>query len=117
MNLLKNYEAALQAIYDHVGFREDWFVCPMGTVIPPSPSILDSTEMFWDTDGDTVFYAESKEDLLARDGFYYEDEVFKQRLYEKWIYEGKDFTMIFCDPQTDGMKWFKIFDNANRIRL
>lgn len=107
MSLLKNYEAALKAIYEHVGFTEDLVVCP----------ILDSTEMFWDTDGDTVFYAESKEELLARDGFYYEDEVYKQRFYEKWIYEGKDFTMIFCDPQTDGVRWFKIFDNAKRIRL
>ncbi len=29
MNLLYNYEKAKQELYDHVGFEEDWVVCPI----------------------------------------------------------------------------------------
>ena len=29
MELIKNYENALQAIYDHVGFKEDWVIAPI----------------------------------------------------------------------------------------
>lgn len=105
MQLIKNYEEALQVIYDHVGFTEDWVVCP----------IDDQTDKFWNTDGEKVTYADSIEEFKEQDGNYYTEEVYKQRFYNKWIYEGKDFTMIFCDPHVDHMNWFRIFDNAKRM--
>jgi HK97 family phage prohead protease len=48
MKLIENYENALQAIYDHVGFEEDFVVAP----------VLDCTDFFWETDGDDVYYGE-----------------------------------------------------------
>ena len=105
MELIKNYETALQAIYDHVGFKEDLVVYP----------IDDCLEKFWKTNGNEVTYADSIEELKSGEGNYYSDQVYKQRFYEKWIYEGKDFTMIFCDPSVDGMKWFRIFDNSKKL--
>ena len=107
MNIIKNYKNDLQAIYDHVGFVEDWVIYP----------IDDCTEKFWDTDGEEVFFADTETELRDGDGNYYVDEVYRQRFYQKWIYEGSEFTMIFCDPSTDGMKWFRVFDNKKRIRL
>jgi hypothetical protein len=104
MELIENYEKALQTIYDHVGFKEDWVIAP----------IDNCTDRFWDIDGDSVKYADTIEQFNS-DGDYYLDDVYKQRFYNKWIYEGKDFTMIFCDPHVDGMKWFRIFDNSKRI--
>lgn len=105
MELINNYNNALQEIYSHVGFVEDWVVYP----------IDNQTDKFWDTDGDTIFYADTEEYFREEDGNFYRDDVYKQRYYNKWIYEGKDFTMIFCDPHVDGMKWFKIFDNSKRL--
>jgi hypothetical protein len=105
MELLENYQKALQAIYDHVGFKEDWVVCP----------IDNATDYYWGIDGETVEYAESPEDFHSGEGKYYVDDIYTQRFYKKHIYEGKDFTMIFCDPHTDGMKWFRIFNNSKRI--
>lgn len=105
MELVKNYENASQAIYDHAGFQEDWVIAP----------INDCTELFWNTDGETVHYAESEEEFKNKKDGFYSDDVYKQRFYDKWIYEGKDFTMIFCDPHVDGMKWFRIFDNKKRM--
>lgn len=104
--MLKKYNDALQAIYDHVGFEEDWVVCP----------IDDCTESYWQCDGKTVEYADSLEEFHSGEGNYYVDDIYTQRFYDKHIYEGKDFTMIFCDPHVDGMKWFRIFDNTKRIK-
>lgn len=105
MEIIKNYESALQAIYDHVGFKEDWAIAP----------IDNCTDKFWNTDGETVYYADSEEEFKAEEGNFYIDDVYKQKFYDKWVYEGKDFTMIFCDPRVDGMKWFRIFDNTKRL--
>jgi hypothetical protein len=106
MEIIENYKKALQSIYDHVGFVEDYVVYP----------IADSTDMYWDTDGETVWYAEDKDDVLNRTGNHYEAEVYTQRFYNKWVYEGKDFTMIFTNPGVDGMKYFSLFDNSKRLR-
>ena len=106
MKLLENYEKALQEIYDHVGFVEDWVIYP----------INDNTEYFWDCNGETIFFADTEKEFEDEDGNYYESEVYTQRFYQKWIYEGKDFTMIFEDTHTDGMKYFAVFDNSKRLK-
>lgn len=107
MELMKNYNNALQTLYDHVGFEEDWVVCP----------IDDSTECFWtiDENQDFVRFADTME-VLASDGEYYEDEVYKQRFYKKHVYRGEKLTMVFCDTHTDGMKYFRFFDNSKEIK-
>lgn len=110
-DVLKNYNKALQEIYDHVGFKEDWVVCP----------IDDASEYFWSIIGvnRAVRYIEIDKPYIQKeieDGNYYEDEIYQQRFYSKWIYRGKDFTMIFCNPGVDGMKWFRVFDNKLQIK-
>jgi hypothetical protein len=107
MKLIKDYEAALKAIYDHVGFVEDWVIYPLD----------DCTEKYWDVNEEDkeVHYADSKQELEEQDGSYYVDELYTQRFYSKWVYEGEDFTMVFCNPGVDGMKWFRLFDNSKRV--
>ena len=105
MELISNYENALQAIYDHVGFKEDWVTAP----------IDDCTDKFWNTDGESVFYADSEDEFKTEEGNFYTDDVYKQRFYDKWVYEGEKITMILCDPYVGGMKWFRIFDNTKRL--
>ena len=105
MNLIENYTKALDALYEHVGFKEDWVVYPID-------ECLDS---YWYTnENNYVRYANTLEKLDS-DGDYYEDEIYTQRFYSKWIYEGADYTMIFCNPGVDGMKWFRVFDNTKRL--
>lgn len=103
-NIIENYKKALNDLYEHVGFVEDWVVYP----------IDDQTDMIWCCDGKTVKSAETLEQMNS-DGDYYLDDVYTQRFYKKHIYEGKDYTMIFCDPGVDEMKWFRVFDNTKRI--
>ncbi|MCK9446711.1 hypothetical protein M0Q50_07620 [bacterium] len=104
LEIINNYNNALEALYEHVGFVEDYVVCP----------IDDCTEMYWSVDEESVKYAKSIEQYNS-DGDYYMDDIYTQRFYSKLVYEGKDSTMVFCDPHTDGVKWFRIFDNTKKI--
>lgn len=105
MDIVKQYNEAKQAIYDHVGFEEDWVVYP----------IDDCTDKYWfvDEGSKEVHYADSPESMKEEEG--YVDELYTQRFYRKWIYRGPLFTMIFCNPGVDGMKWFRVFDNSKEI--
>jgi len=105
MAIIENYKKALQEIYDHVGFVEDWVVYP----------IEDNTEYYWEIDDDEIIYAESKEELETQEGACYSGYVYEQRFYDKYVYEGKDFTMVFLNTQTDGMKYFALFSNHRRV--
>lgn len=105
MNLIESYEKAKQDLYDHVGFKEDWVVCP----------IDDQTHCYWQLNGSSVKFAETMEKLES-DGDYYLDDIYTQRFYNKWVYEGEKYTMIFCNPGVDGMKWFRVFDNSKKIQ-
>ena len=105
LKLIEEYQKALNAIYEHVGFVEDWVVCPLDEQI----------ESYWYVGNCIVRFSDTIEQFFS-DGDYYEDDIYTQRFYSKWIYEGADFTMVFCDPNVDGMKWFRLFDNKNRIR-
>jgi hypothetical protein len=108
-NLIVSYKSALNEIYEHVGFNEKGIAYP----------IDDRTDKVWSLIGDSaVRYAETEEKLLDEAaGEYYEDKIYKQRFYTKWVYEGNDLTMIFCDPLfADGMKYFGVFSNAKRVK-
>lgn len=99
MNIIEKYEKALQDIYHHVGFQEDWVVYP----------IADMTGSFWAHDNRSIYY--SKDETFEDESILYGGEIYKQRFYKKHIYEGAQYTMVFYDSQTDGMKYFAIFEN------
>lgn len=110
--LIEDYKKALQAIYDHVGFTEDWVVCP----------IDDKTEHYWYLSntkgaGFVIYIEEDRQNLkqALENLEYYKDEIYTQRFYKKWVYRGEDFTLVMCNPGVDGMKWFTLFDNKLQI--
>ena len=107
MNIIEDYKKALNNIYDHVGFKEDWIIYP----------IDDKTDMFWKIDNFTnsVLYGKEKVDVLEETGNHYEADIYTQRFYSKHVYRGEKYTMIFLDPHVDGMKWFGIFDNDKEL--
>ena len=105
MDLLKNYDKALQDIYEYFGFVPDYVTLP----------IKDRTESYWCIDDEKIYYADSRQELVDDEGNYFESLIFKNDFYDKWIYEGEDFTMIFENTQTNGMRYFSIFPNSKRI--
>jgi len=106
LELIKDYNKSLQAIYDHVGFEEDWVMYP----------IFDDTNAFWSVCETTrvIKYAYSMEQYNS-DSDYYTDELYTQRFYDKHVYVGQTFTMVFSDLHIGSMKWFVLFSNDKRI--
>ncbi len=110
MKLLDTYLSSQQQLYDYFGYKEDWVVIP----------IEDTRGCFWRLDGDgtnpgdAVIFADTEQDLDNVDGSdnYYMEDIYTQRFLEKWVYRGKDYTMVCCDTRTDGNKFLRIFDNA-----
>lgn len=112
MKLIEKYLNAKQAIYDHVGLVADWVVCPIDPCL----------EMYWKLETNisgnptNIIYHETKESVINEDGNHYQDDIYTQRHYNKHVYEGEDFTLVFCDPHVDGMKWWRLMDNKKRIK-
>lgn len=107
IDVLEEYNNAKEAFYEHVGgFVEDYVVCP----------IDDCTDNFWDYNNSIVRFAETKDKFFSN-GDYIQDDIYTQRFYNKWVYEGEKYTMIFCNPGVDGMKWFRVFDNSKRLKM
>jgi hypothetical protein len=99
-DLLDNYFALQEQIYNYFGYKEDWVVIP----------IENATEYYWKVDDNKVEFAEKLEDFAEGDG--YSNEIYTQRFLPKWVYRGKDYTMIVVDTHTDGNKFLQIFDNS-----
>jgi len=104
MEALTKYNEQLEKLYSYFGFTPDWVVYP----------IRDNREDFWRLTDGHVQYAESMERLNS-DGDFYEDSIYTQRFYKKHAWEGAEYTMIFVDTHTDGMKYFAIFTNNKKV--
>lgn len=105
MDIVNDFFRAKQAIYDHVGFVEDYVFYP----------IDDCRERYWAIEEESVKSAETMEKFNSNGG-YYLDDIYTQRFYQKWVYRGEKYTMIFCHPHVDGMKYFSIFDNEKEVK-
>lgn len=112
MKKLDEYFKLQKEIYDYFGYKEDWVVIP----------IEDSREYFWelkqelDGSGEVSFW-ENKLNVgkfTKTDG--YSNSIYTQRFLSKWVYVGKDYTMIVVDTQTDGNKFLSIFDNKKQVK-
>lgn len=104
MNIIELYQQAKQALYDHVGFIEDWTTYP----------IANYTDSVWYVTDDELVFADTHEELLSEQGNCYSGPINKDRFYSKWVYEGSEFTMVMWDSQTDGMDYLAFFRNDLR---
>lgn len=107
MILLDQEQATRQQIFDYFGYVEDWRVLPFD----------DCRGHFWRVTSEigsgNVEYADTEHELAAEMGNYYVNEIYTNRHLPKWVYRGKDFTMIAVDTHTDGNQFLQIFSNAN----
>ena len=101
-------------IYDYFGYKEDWVKIP----------IDDRRKYFWTLNvkgvdenfggSGWVRYAKipMSAELLKEGGDYYQDTIYRQRFLKKWVYCGKEYTMICVDTHTDSNKFLAIYDNS-----
>ena len=105
MKLLDEYFRLQKEVHDYFGYVENWRVIPLD----------DQTDMYWRLNGEgpgTVTYANSPEELESEEGNCYEDEIYTQRFLTKWVYRGKDYTLVCCDPHTDMNTFLRVFENT-----
>lgn len=111
MKELEQYFELQEKIYNYFGYVEDWVVIPLD----------DSTGFFWQLTGegygDDVRFAKSKELLLNDSDEIYSDSIYTQRFLPKWVYRGKDYTMVVADTHTDGNKFLRVFANDKEVKV
>lgn len=101
--LIRKECEARHDLFEYFGYREDWRILPFD----------DSTHYFWfvDEESGVVGYANTEAELKAETGDYYESDIYTQRHLPKWVYRGKDYTMILTDPHVDMNQFLQIFSN------
>jgi hypothetical protein len=104
---LDKYFKLRQEIFDYFGYVEDWVVLPFD----------DARDYYWrlrqeeNGSGYVEFGGPSPEDI----GIYI-NEIYTQRFLPKWVYRGKDYTMICVNPRVDGNRFLQIFDNSKEVK-
>lgn len=106
MDAINEYFKVLKEVYNYFGFKEEWVALPLD----------DRREFDWKIIDDVEIQYGKRDDILNDTGEYYSNEIYKQRFYNKWIYRGKDCTMIMVDTHSDGNKFLAIFDNSKEIK-
>lgn len=122
MDIVDTYLQSLDAIFQHVGYVENWRAIP----------VEDSRNYFWAIDEDEntwCKFSSQKEALefwLKQEhedeyGSYgdrlYKDSIFTYWHLKKWVYRGPEFTIVIVDTHTDGNKFLRIFRNDHEIKL
>lgn len=105
MKILDNYFKLRNEIFEYFGYTEDWRVLP----------INDARNYYWYLVGNgpgEVHFADSEDELDNQEGNYYVGSIYTQRHLPKWVYRGKDFTLIVVDTHCDGNQFLQIFSNA-----
>ena len=117
-DIVDTFFDAREAIFEHVGYKEDWRVLP----------IDDSRDQFWTVDEherEWVKFSPSREALvywLDNDDYgphgdkLYENEIYTQRHLSKWVYRGEELTLVVADTHTDGNQYLQLFRNENEVR-
>ena len=117
-DVVDTFFAQRAAIFKHVGYREDWRILP----------IVDYRSDYWSVDElerEHVRFSPDREALaywLAHDDYgkygdrLYENSIYTQRHLPRWVYRGKELTIVVVDTHTDGNQYLQLFANDREIK-
>jgi hypothetical protein len=110
MKQLAEYFSLQSKIYEYFGYVEDWVVLPLD----------DCLDYYWHLEGEgpgKIHFAETEAELNSKTGQYFVDDIYTQRFLKRWVYRGADYTMVCSNPNVDGNKFLRVFDNKKeRVR-
>ena len=98
---------ARNALYDHLGFQEDWTAYPLNfETLDCQWCLLPNNKIRWG----------NEKTIEMND--YCEADIFPDRFYPNGsVFTGEKYTMIFGEPHVDGMIWAYVFKNDLRVSL
>lgn len=110
-NLMTIYFSSKRKIHEYFGYVSDWKEIPLDGM----------TDEYWfviegeDGSGQVVWAPEPfTEELITAGAKIYSGSIYTQCFLPKYVYPGKDYTMISVDTHTDGNKLLMVFDNAKK---
>jgi len=111
MKALDQYLKLQQEIFEYFGYKEDWVAIP----------IDDQRDKYWFVRGEGPgCYCYSPKPFTKRSikegKNIYGGSIYTQRFLPKWVYRGKDYTMVCADTHTDGNKFLMIFSNDKECK-
>lgn len=104
MKILNDYFKIQEEIFNYFGYVENYRILP----------IENSIEFFWKIIGGEAHGGEvrfSEDETFEDDNKLYSNTIYTQRFLPKWVYRGKDYTMIVVDTHTEGNQYLQIFSN------
>lgn len=111
MKSLDTYLKLQQEIYDYFGYKEEWHIFP----------IDDNRGRYWQLEGTefsgTISYADKLEGLNNESLEYYQGRIYNYGHLPKWVYRGKEYTLIVVDTGCDFNVLLMIFSNDKEKKL
>lgn len=115
MKSLDKYFELQKEIFKYFGYVEDWKVIPMEDhrncywmICGPEDS--SSTSVVWSYEPLTAISVKAGKKIFS-------GNIYTQRFLPKWVYHGKDYTMIAIDTRCDDNKMLMIFDNKKECQI
>jgi hypothetical protein len=110
---INDYFELQQKIYEYFGYVEDWVVIPLDSRLEDYWMVTGKGEM-----GDSYAYSPEPftQESMEKGDQLYGGRIYTQRFLPKWIYPGKDYTLICADTQTDGNKFLMVFSNEKECK-
>ena len=106
MSLLDDFHKAEKALFDHVGFD------PKLASLP----IEDSAGLFWMVEGDMVFYADTIEEVVNKNGGCCEVQL-TDFGFESNTYAGEQYTMLITLPDHCEQPFCSFFENTHKVEV
>ena len=114
---IEQYFELKQEIHDYFGYEEDWVTIPLDSCV----------DMWWSLSGegrgdyidfsvDKPVWNEEEDAFDWNVDTHYQNSIYTQRFLPKYVYRGKDYTMISCDPHSDSNKYLSIFKNDMEMK-
>ncbi len=113
MGVVEKFFEAKQELCDYFGYVEDWKDIPFRDFLEDEWVLTQNENgSGWIGHGSKVTF-----ETLDAGKEFYSATIYTQRFLPKWVYRGKDFTMVCMDTHCDDNKYFGIFRNDKEVQM
>ena len=119
MQNVADYWKAKNWLFNYFGYKEDWVTIPLHTQTIGLWWFINGARDETGAGGEVIFQYQDDEEYDPKDvedGNCVSWPIYTQRFLPKWVYRGKDYTMVVVNTQTDGNKYLAVFSNELEVK-